>query len=163
MIGIVRSLLLFSFAVFWGGLTFYTGFAVRIAHDVLADPMDGGLITQRVTVLLQYFGAATVLLMLLNAIQVGCEIRKLGIALGVCAIVLGIAIGGLVYVHGQLDAVINVQASEIIHREAFTINHRRYNQLTTIEWLASLVYLPLAVVAWRKVDCSHVTTQEAGV
>ena len=51
-----RILLILCFSLFWGGLTFYTGFVVRISHDVLEDPMDGGLITQRVTNLLQYLG-----------------------------------------------------------------------------------------------------------
>lgn len=152
MISITRTLLLFSYALFWGGLTFYTGFAVRIAHDVLSDPMDGGMITQRVTVLLQYFAAATVVLMLANAIQVGRKLRKLGFTLAFCAITLGVTVGGLVIVHGKLDAVIDVEAVEISDREVFAANHQRYNQLTTVQWIASLVYLPLTVVAWRKVD-----------
>jgi hypothetical protein len=152
MISTVRTLLLLCFALFWGGLTFYTGFAVRIAHDVLSDPMDGGLITQRVTVLLQYFAVATVILMLVNAIQVSREHRKLGFALAFCAIILGVAVCGLVIVHGHLDAVIDIEAIEIRDREVFTISHRRYNQFTTVEWIASLAYLPLTVAAWRKVD-----------
>ena len=36
-----RILLILCFSLFWGGLTFYTGFVVRISHDVLGDPMDG--------------------------------------------------------------------------------------------------------------------------
>ena len=59
MISLFRISFLLVFSLYWGGLTFYTGFVVRIAHDVLSDPMDGGLITQRVTVLLQVLGVVT--------------------------------------------------------------------------------------------------------
>ena len=147
-----RILLLLSYALFWGGLTFYTGFVVRIAHDVLDNPMDGGLITQRVTALLQMLGGVTVLLMLWNAFQVGLSNKRFGIALTLCAIVLGVALAGLVIVHGHLDAVIDIDAGEVVDRDAFTIGHRRYNQLTTVEWIATLCYLPITIAAWRRVD-----------
>ena len=147
-----RLLLLLSFALFWGGLTFYTGFVVRIAHDVLDNPMDGGLITQRVTVLLQILGGITVLLMLWNAFQVSRKHRRFGMALALCAIVLGVALVGLTIVHGQLDAVIDVNAYKIVDRDAFVIGHRRYNQLTTVEWISALLYLPITIAAWQNVD-----------
>lgn len=152
MITLVRSLLLFSFALLWGGLTFYTGFVVRIIHDVVVDPMDGGMITQQVTVLLQILGTVTVVLMLWNAFQISRACNKYAATLFLLAIVLAGAIAGLAIVHSHLDSVIDVEASEVTNREAFTISHRRYNQLTTIEWIASLIYLPTTVAAWRKVD-----------
>lgn len=152
MILFTRILLLLVFSLFWGGLTFYTGFVVRISHDVLADPMDGGLITQRVTSLLQWLGVVMVVLMLLNAVDVVRHARRLGYSLLICTGLMVTALVGLFVVHGQLDQVIDVASSEIIDRDAFTIGHRRYNQLTTIEWLSSLAYLLLTVVAWRSVD-----------
>lgn len=152
MTGMVRLLFLFSFSLFWGGLTFYTGFVVRISHDVLSDPMQGGLITQRVTALLQIFGGVTVLFMLWNAFDIRRHSRNFAIALTICAVLVGVAVTGLVVVHQQLDSVIDIDSAEITNREAFTIGHRRYNQLTTIEWLASLAYLPITIAAWRAVD-----------
>jgi len=155
----VRLPLLICFAIFWGGLTFYTGLVVRISHDVLNDPMDGGLITQRVTGWLQWLGNATVLLMVVNAIQVGRTDKRFGAALFGCAIVVGMAIIGLVIVHGQLDAVIDLDASEITDRILFAANHSRYNQLTTVEWIAALLYLPITLAAWQRIDRrSHVAT-----
>lgn len=147
-----RILLLFAFALYWGGLTFYTGFVVRISHDVLNDPMDGGLITQRVTRLLQLFGVLTVVLMMWNAMLVIRRTPKLGYALVACATLLGCALAGLFVVHGHLDAVIDLQASEITDRVAFEAGHRRYNQLTTLQWLAALAYLPLTLLAWSSID-----------
>lgn len=152
MTQLCRVLLLLAFALFWGGLTFYTGFAVRISHAVLSDPMEGGLITQRVTGVLQICGFVTVGLMLWNAAQVGKTARRNGLGLAGCASVLAVTLVGLVLVHNQLDAVIDVASYEITDRVAFTLGHQRYNQLTTLEWLVSLAYLILTVIAWRRVD-----------
>jgi len=152
MVWVCRILLLLVFAIYWGGLTFYTGFVVRISHDVLNDPMDGGLITQRVTEVLQMLGVVTVALMGCNCVAVVRQSPKYGYALVGFAALLGCSLIGLFLVHGQLDAIIDVEASEIIDRVAFDAGHRRYNQLTTIQWLASLAYLPITVFAWRSID-----------
>ncbi|MGB7347762.1 MAG: hypothetical protein WBD20_26295 [Pirellulaceae bacterium] len=150
MVGIGRWLLLVSYALYWGGLTFYTGFVVRIIHDVVNDPMDGGMITQRVTVLLQFFGVVTTVLMLANAFQVGRSNKRHGCMLGLCAAALGVSIVGLLIVHSNLDAVIDIKAAQVTDRDVFTLNHRRYNQLTTVQWIASLIYLPITIVAWQR-------------
>ena len=63
-----------------------------------------------------------------------------------------VSVIGLCLVHSQLDAVIDIDAGEILDRDAFTIGHRRYNQLTTIEWIACVLYLPVTLLAWRSVD-----------
>lgn len=152
MIVTSRILLLIAFSLFWGGLTFYAGIVVRISHDVLSDPMVGGLITQRVTQWLQIAGGVTAVFMLWNAVLVGRVSRKYGFMLTACSLILVCSLVGLVLVHSQLDAVIDVDAVEITNRDAFTIGHRRYNQLTTIEWISSLTYLIITVAAWRQFD-----------
>lgn len=147
-----RTLFLFAFALFWGGLTFYTGIVVRIMHDVLNDPMDGGFITQRVTNVLQVLGGLVAVLMVCNAWPALKICRRRGAALIVCAVVLALSLVGLYFVHAQLDAVISLEEGGVLDRDRFVIGHRRYNQLTTIEWIASLVYLPIAMSAWRTQD-----------
>ena len=149
---LLRSLLLLTFALFWGGLTFYTGIAVRIAHDVLSDPMEGGLITQRVTSVLQLLGVVSAVLMLWNAAVVWKACRRHSLWLLTCAVILSASLVGLFVVHGQLDAVISVEDAEVVDREKFVIGHRRYNQLTTVEWISSLLYLPITISAWRIQD-----------
>jgi hypothetical protein len=155
MIWVCRIPLLLVFALYWGGLTFYTGFVVRISHDVLNDPMDGGLITQRVTAVLQVLGVVTVVLMACNCVVVARQSRKYGYALVGCATLLGCSLIGLFVVHGHLDAIIDAATFEITDRDAFDAGHRRYNQLTTIQWLASVTYLPITVFAWRAVDAKE--------
>ncbi|MEO1523854.1 MAG: hypothetical protein AAFX06_00380 [Planctomycetota bacterium] len=159
MIWTCRILLLFVFALFWGGLTFYTGFVVRVSHDVLPDLIDGGLITQRVTVLLQYLGLVSAALMLMNSLQLLRNARVYGIILLVLTSILLLSLVGLFLVHGQLDAVIDVEAREILDRDAFTIGHRRYNQLTAVEWIACVIYVPISLLGWRCDDRRSRTPQ----
>ncbi|MEO1615986.1 MAG: hypothetical protein AAFV88_09070 [Planctomycetota bacterium] len=160
MTAIFRSVFLLVYALFWGGLTLYTGIVVRISHDLLGDPIDGGLITQRVTVFLQYLCAMTVVLMVCNTAIVFRKLPQLGRLLLGCTTVLAAALIGLFVVHGHLDAVIDVAAYEITDRDAFTTGHRRYNQLTTVQWLATLAYLPLTIIAWKRIDASKVSEDE---
>ena len=155
MVWLCRIMLLLVFSVFWGGLTFYTGFVVRISHDVLADPMDGGFITQRVTRLLQYLGVATVILMAVNNLQIQKQLTGYRRSLLILTGILAGSLFGLFLVHSSLDAVIDVANVEILDRDRFDQGHRYYNQLTTIEWLASLAYLAVTVVTWMKMDQLH--------
>ena len=76
-----RIILMLFFAIYWGGLTFYTGVVVRIIHLILNDPMQGGLITQQVTVALQGLGFVTLLFMIWNAVAIVKQSRKLGFTL----------------------------------------------------------------------------------
>lgn len=147
-----RTLFLFVFALYWGGLTFYTGIVVRIAHDVLNDPMDGGMITQRVTSVLQWMGVSMFVIMIWNNILIWRYHTKLGWCLSTCTLILACALTGLFVVHGQLDAVIDLERYEITDRDAFTVGHRHYNQWTTLQWGSVLAYLPLTVIAWSKLD-----------
>ena len=155
-----RILLVLCFSLFWGGLTFYTGFVVRISHDVLEDPMDGGLITQRVTHLLQYLGCVTVVLMLLNSWQVRKQallnqdslLKRYAISLTTINLILAASVCGLIVVHHQLDSVIDISNYEITDREQFVKSHRRYNQLTTVEWFSSIASISISLLAWRRMD-----------
>ena len=76
-----RTVMLFVFALYWGGLTFYTGIVVRIIHFVLNDPMDGGLITQRVTNYLQLLGFCVLPFMIWNGMAVVRQSKRLGVIL----------------------------------------------------------------------------------
>lgn len=152
----LRIILLFTLALFWGGLTFYTGFVVRISHEVLDNPMDGGLITQQVTHLLQWLAAISVLPMAINGFVVRQQHSKFGSALLICTSILACTVAGLFFFHGRLDSVIDVAEGEITDRDAFDNGHRFYNRLTTIEWLATVAYLAVTVIAWKTIDSTPI-------
>lgn len=144
-----RIFFLLAFALHWGGLTFYAGVVVRISHDVLNDPMDGGLITQRALAVLQILGVVFLVSAVCNCFTVWRQSRKMGYMLSGCTALLGCSLIGLFVVHGQLDSLIDVTAFEITDRVAFELGHRRYKQLTAVHWLASLACFLIAVSCWR--------------
>ena len=144
-----RVLLVFSFALFWGGLTFYTGFVVRISHDVVSDSMEGGLITQRVTELLQWLALVAVTFMFWESFATWKLFPRRAAIMIACCVAVGCSLAGLFVVHADLDAVISIETAEVIDRDSFRINHRHYNQLTTVEWIASVCFLPIAISTWQ--------------
>lgn len=144
-----RIFFLLAFALHWGGLTFYAGVVVRISHDVLNDPMDGGLITQRALAVLQILGVVFIVSTACNWIAVRRQSRKLSLLLLGSAVIFGCTLVGLFVVHAQLDSLIDVTAFEITDRVAFELGHRRYKQLTAVHWLASLACFLIAVSCWR--------------
>ncbi|MEM6472174.1 MAG: hypothetical protein AAF802_21610 [Planctomycetota bacterium] len=148
----LRSLLLFAFALLWGGLTFYTGFVVPISTRLLSDPFESGLVTQQVTNVLQVLGVLTGLMMLANSWLVLKTAGKPGLVLLTCSGVLLVSIAVLYATHLQLDAVIDASALDVTDRESFDAGHRRYSQWTTVEWLCCVIYLPTTLAAWNKID-----------
>ena len=92
------------------------------------------------------------ILMTFNCVAVVSRAKLYGWALIGCTVILGIALIGLFVVHAQLDTVIDLADYSITDRDAFEVGHRRYKQLTTIQWLACLAYLPMTVLAWRRID-----------
>lgn len=149
---VFRTLLLLTYALFWGGLTFYTGFVTRISERTFEDTMQGGLLTQQVTVVLQWLGVAAAVVLLVNAVAAIRTCLRRGWAMVGCSVLLALAVAGLFVVHGDLDAVISIENEEVTDRDVFTIGHRRYNQLTTVEFIATVAYLPLALSVWRTQD-----------
>ncbi|MEM9366327.1 MAG: hypothetical protein AAGD07_10035 [Planctomycetota bacterium] len=152
MASLLRFIFLIVFALHWGGLTFYTGFVVRISHNVLSNPMDGGLITQRATSVLELLSLVSLVLMALNCVHVMRHSRRLGYCLAGCIVLLGLSLLGLFVVHGQLDAVIDERVYEVVRRDVFDTGHRRYKQLVTIHWVVSLAYLLTTTIAWKSID-----------
>lgn len=114
--------------------------------------MLGGLITQQATIWLQRLGFVCGLLMAWNAWIVSRLQPRFGLALAVWTAVLGLSLVGLVGTHAYLDNVIDIRQREVIDYDAFAFGHRTYNQLTTLEWVASIGYLVTTVIAWRDCD-----------
>jgi hypothetical protein len=93
--------------------------------------------------------------MLQNSMAVFVSVQKLGGILFVCCLLFALSLVGLYLVHGQLDAVIDSVDREVTNRDAFVLGHRRYNQLTTLQWLSGTTYLLITAWAWRKVDSNR--------
>ena len=141
-----------TFAIAFGGFTFYVSFVVPIGTEILGSARAQGEITQQVT---HWINAAT-------AIAAGCMLantwaarRRLPVDTNwpgdilwtwIEWVTLGTIIAGLIgllAIHPMLDGLIVGEPGKIQvrHREDFYQWHRAYLWISTLQWLASWIWL----------------------
>jgi hypothetical protein len=136
-----------------GGLTFYSLVVIRAAHQIVGSHAKVGFITQKATMALNVIGAGALILMLWNALASwrtsGSWIRK---GLAASWIAAAAAHAWAFLLHARLDAMLDFQARQVQEGVSFRGPHETYLIATSIEWVASLVYLLAALAAWRRED-----------
>ena len=140
---VIRSLCLFSMAVWVGGFTFYGGVVVPILNEEL-DHLQAGGITRRVTNTLNVVGLSTVALW---TIVVWLE-RTNGPAwarqgrLGLL-VLSGASLAVLAVLHRMMD-----QRLDDGRLTAFYPLHRAYLATSTGQWLTNLGLIVASLVLW---------------
>jgi hypothetical protein len=139
--------------MFWqGGFTFYTGVVVPIGTDILGSPEEQGWITRRVTDYLNLAGVVAVVVLGWDIAAGGDpgtgrrRLRWLVWAL------LAAMLGMLAWLHGRLDAYLDVEQLRILDRPTFRALHRGYLWVSTAQWTCGLVAVYLLLRAWRAED-----------
>lgn len=148
-----RRFLVFQAFLLWqGGFVFYAAVVVPVGTGFLQSPTLQGLITQRVTDYLNVFGAAWAVLFLWDvyAARDPNGRRKFARWLGWAACV-GL-LGVLVWLHGDLDALIDRDIGRVRDRAAFKAIHIAYLWVSTGHWIVGLVLAWLTLGAWRAED-----------
>ena len=135
-----------TFAVWFGGFTFYVSIVVPIGTDILGSARAQGEITQQVTHWLNLFSAMALAAMMLDGFAWPKDgwrwIRFASIlAMALCLLVL-------IWLHPQLDDLIDGTRRKIrvTDREAFYATHRLYLWASTLQWAAGWVWLLAFVV-----------------
>jgi hypothetical protein len=137
--------LLFRFALIWtmaiwlGGFTFYAAAVIPVLHELLGSALEAGLVTQQVTVVLNWLGAATVATGLVLAF---CE-RALGwrgpfgstASVGLLA-TTAFCLAALFLLHPILDR--RLEAGEM---SGFYPLHRAYLWVSTVQWVVNSALL----------------------
>ncbi len=150
---VLRRIVVFQFLLLWqGGFLFYTAVVVPIGTGVLDSAATQGMITARVTDLLNLFGVIT--------------LAALGLELGLsrdprrgrtaarywCWGIAIICQALLLYFHQLLEAFMDPERTRVVIRPPFYPVHRLYLWTSTIQWLACLLLMGLTVAAWRAED-----------
>ncbi|MEM9941699.1 MAG: hypothetical protein AAF939_08925 [Planctomycetota bacterium] len=150
MLTFYRAILIASFAMWFGGFTFYTSIVVPIGTDVLGSAYDQGLITRKVTVWLNLFGIPAVILMAMETLL--CWRSKIDAWKKWTAIsTLGIAMATLGYLfplHQQLDEMMNLEAGFVDDDDRFYFLHRVYLWVSTVQWAACWIWLFVVCNFW---------------
>ena len=131
----VRITLLFAFAIWWGGFTFYASVVVPVGSEILGSSRTQGFITQVVTHWLNVASALTILMLALDlwlnrrARKTFNFVLEAGIAIG-----LLICLATLVFLHPKMDELISLAGETISDEAEFYKIHRFYLWVSTIQW-----------------------------
>jgi hypothetical protein len=146
-----QTLLIATFALWFGGFTFYVTFVVPIGTEVLGSARNQGFITQQVTNWLNFVCGCALLLMLVETIGGAMAASKRGRWIEIVMLLL---IGGfliaLIWLHPIMDEMIIVENEAITDEARFYGLHRIYLWLSTFQWVMAWIWLFLTVRRWRE-------------
>ena len=145
-----RTLLIATFALWFGGFTFYVSFVVPIGTEVLGSARTQGFITQQVTNWLNVVCGCALGLMLLETIRgwKTCSNRVRWTELSML-VLIGSFLIALAWIHPVMDRMISAGNESITDAARFYGLHRIYLWLCTFQWIAAWIWLFLSVWAWR--------------
>ena len=133
---IAPFLTIITFALWWGGFTFYASWVIPTAHEVTGNHILTGMITQRVSNVLNVLTTAFIAVSMVT-FYVEKRERKQWIPLSIIA-------GGLlvlVVLHPKMDTFVQVETQSLSDKAGFYAYHRVYLLVSTAMWLAGLVWL----------------------
>jgi len=155
-----RLALVLSLCLWFGGFTFYSLVVIHTGHRVLGSRIEVGFLTQAVTRWLNLISIPALALMFWNAcfpLQQRSRFVR-GTLLGTWLIIASIQVT-LFLLHPKLDALLDANSRSILSRDQFKSLHLLYMNLSTAQWVATILYLSAALFAWRKLDEIEATTR----
>jgi hypothetical protein len=143
---ILRWLFLVALSIYIGGFTFYSAVVIPILHDRLESSLETGLVTQRVTDVLNLLGLVT--------LSLGWCVYGLSVVSGVrsgqgsrCKIwplvISSISLVVLLVLHRVLDRKLETGTFS-----GFYPWHRAYLWASTVQWIANLGLLTQSASAF---------------
>ncbi len=146
-----QVLLIATFALWFGGFTFYVSFVVPIGTDVLGSARTQGFVTQQVTHWMNVVCGAALVFMLIETTRAAGVPWKRGRWIAITMVML---IGGcllaLIWLHPVMDKMIRAVDESISDRAHFYQLHRIYLWLCTFQWIMAWIWLFVTVGRWRK-------------
>ncbi|HJN66943.1 MAG: hypothetical protein GY783_12275 [Gammaproteobacteria bacterium] len=148
-----RYVLILALGLWVGGFTFYALIVLPASHDVLGDRFTSGLITRGVTIWLNRLGVVAILFMfcdMLASRRNGC--RWVTATLFVAWLVVAGSHIEIFVLHLKLSGLID--GGQIADAASFRSIHTFYERVSTVQWVACLVFLAFSLLAWRRSDSS---------
>jgi hypothetical protein len=145
-----RFFVLLAFAIWFGGLSFYSVVVIPTAHSVLRSHLRVGFITQGVTHWINATGAAVLALLMWDYLASRKEgTRRLRLSTWG---VMVIAQATLLALHPILDSRLDATSKDIVEPDRFYELHRVYLLVTTAQWAAALPHLWTVLREWASKD-----------
>ncbi|MHB8519934.1 MAG: hypothetical protein ACYDH9_04165 [Limisphaerales bacterium] len=152
-------LVILAVSLWFGGFTFYSLVVIHTGHRIFGGSREVGFLTQQVTRWLNLAGVAALLILLWNTMA-GWHGARPGLRWGLAAsLFLMVAVQvSLFTLHPMLDRLLDAQTHRILDRTQFVHLHHAYVNLSTTQWLATLVHLWLVLAAWSRAERGPATT-----
>jgi hypothetical protein len=146
----IHVLSVLAWALWIGGFTFFTSVSLRVAHKVLSEAQEFGYVTQVVTDRLNVIGLIASLLLLAQlAAHWQVLVRWRRFLLGFTWLILAFTLAYLFLLHHALEAVVDFEQRMVVDADAFEPLHRRYKQVTSVQWLGAVLHLTVMLTASR--------------
>ncbi|MDB6067087.1 MAG: hypothetical protein JWR26_3295 [Pedosphaera sp.] len=145
-----RYTVLLAFALWMGGFTFYALIVIPTGAKVLGGEREVGFITQQVTNWLNALGVLTLLILAWNMFAEGNGVARRWLALAWTGMTVSQV--GLFLLHPVIDRMLDRANLKIHDLGHFYYWHRAYLLTVTVQWLAALLYLWVALLIWREAD-----------
>jgi hypothetical protein len=152
MLVVVRRFVIVVALFFWqGGFTFYAAVVVPIGQEVFTHRRQG-FVTQRVTNYLNLSGAIALVPLAWELLAAADPVRRRRQLRALLWLFLLATLIYLVWLHPQLDELLDPESRGISDRGLFRLRHRLYLWISTMQWGAAGIYLLLTLLAWRAED-----------
>jgi hypothetical protein len=149
----LRRFLVLTALMFWqGGFLFYAAVVVPTGQSVLGSHLEQGMITRQVTIYLNLAGCISLFILGwdIRVARDASRTRRLGRWASWFA--MAVLLVALLWLHGRLDSLIDLEAHELREPRAFRAGHRAYLWLSTLQWVAGVAFTGLTLQAWRSED-----------
>ena len=154
---VFQTLLLASFAMWFGGFGFYVSFVVPIGNEVLGSNFEQGLITRRATIPLNYLCMIAIAMMFLDFMldwKRKTSSKTMQITRLTMVAIMAVTLASLFWLHPRIDAFVDRDIHEIRgDYDQFYWLHRLYLWASTVQWIAAWVWLICYCKSKR--DCNY--------
>lgn len=151
MTTMMRRLLALAVLAFWqGGFTFYASVVVPMAQAQIGHTRQG-FITRHVTDYLNVSGAVALLVLVWDSATPTPAARARRLR-WISWLVMALTLVVLVWLHGRMEGLLEVEDVNVVDRPTFRGYHRCYLWVNTVQWSFALIYTAAMVWAWRAED-----------
>ena len=148
-----RFAVILSLCVWFGGFTFYAGVVIHTNHQVLHNSRESGFLTQQVTVWLNLIGVPALAILFWNLVVLWpAQKRWVRSTLLLTWLIMAGFECCLFAMHPMLDRLLDLETHKILERGKFHRLHELYVNLSTCQWMATLLYLWSCLSGWRARD-----------
>lgn len=144
-----RSIVFIAFSLWFGGFLFYSAVVISNAHVILQDHETVGMITQRVTRVLNFIGVASCLLLISNLLKEKLKLspKQLKASYAILTAIVFTLLAQFL-LHSSMSEYIDPVKHELSEYKKFYRLHRIYLIISTAQFFFLLACIPLTIKSW---------------